>query len=89
MTDYRFAPDPLQVRAGHIRFRIANTGTAGHDFTVLTPDSRQRLEHTELVLPGDAVVVSLDLSAGTYPVICTQPGHQELGMEAMIVAAQN
>ncbi len=86
MTDYRFAPNPIKVTAGHVRFRVSNAGSVGHDFTLLTPDGRRRLAHTTLVSPGDTVVVSLNLPAGTYPVICTQPGHQELGMEAKIIA---
>jgi len=89
MTDFRFSPNPIQVAAGHVSFHVMNVGHTGHDFTVLTPDGSGRLAHTALVEPGGMVTVSLDLIPGTYPVLCTQPGHQELGMAARIVASSS
>jgi uncharacterized cupredoxin-like copper-binding protein len=85
MTDYRFAPNPIDMPARRVVLRVTNTGTVAHDFTVLTPDGGRRLAHTTLVQPGGVVRVPLDLAPGRYPVICTQPGHQELGMEAIVV----
>jgi len=87
MREYRFNPNPIQVTAGRIRFRISNVGTVGHDFSVLTPDGTRRIAHTALVPPGSWANLSVDLAAGIYPVICTQPGHQELGMETTVVAS--
>ena len=87
MTDYKFHPNPIHVTAGRIRFRISNVGTVGHDLTILTPDSTRRIAHTALVPPGGQANVSMDLAAGIYPVICTQPGHLELGMETSVVAS--
>ena len=91
MTDYRFTPNPIIVTAGRVRFLAANVGTVGHDFTVLTPDGSRRIAHSELVQPGDRVMLTVELGPGRYAVICTQPGHQELGMEVTLIAspAQN
>jgi uncharacterized cupredoxin-like copper-binding protein len=85
MSDYKFTPNPLYVTAGHIIFRVTNVGRVGHDFIVLTPDGNRRIVHTAVVQPGAMVRVSQELAAGRYPVICTQPGHQELGMEATVI----
>lgn len=89
MTDYRFAPNPIVVAAGRVTFVATNAGTVGHDFTVLTPDGSRRVAHTQVVPPGDMNVLAVDLAPGRYPVICTQPGHQELGMEATVIAIQS
>lgn len=84
MTEYHFSPNPIHVAPGPVVFQVINVGLVGHDFTVLTQDGHQRLTHTPLVSPGSTVTLRLDLTPGTYPVVCTQPGHQESGMEARI-----
>jgi len=87
MTDHRFTPTQIQVAAGKVSFRLVNAGSVLHDFTVLSADGQHRVAPSKLVSPGQSATVSLQLQPGSYPVICSQPGHQELGMEAVIIAS--
>jgi nitrite reductase (NO-forming) len=88
MTEFRFSPGPIHAIPGPAVLRVTNAGRVGHDLTVLTPDGSRRLGHTPLVAPGGTATLRLDLSPGTYQVICTQPGHQESGMETRLEVDQ-
>ena len=84
LTEYRFTPNPIEARAGATTFRLTNEGQAGHDFTILSADGHHRLAQSALIAPGTSATLATTLQVGTYPVICTQPGHQESGMEAVL-----
>ena len=84
LTEYRFAPNPIDAPAGRTTFRLTNDGRTGHDFTIISGDGHRRLARSPLIGPGNAATLTVDLRAGTYEVICTQPGHQEAGMEAVL-----
>ncbi|HLQ62264.1 MAG TPA: plastocyanin/azurin family copper-binding protein [Candidatus Acidoferrales bacterium] len=84
MTEFQFHPDPIQSAPGRATFAVTNVGTVAHDFTLLTAGGHARIAHTAPVAPGATVRVTLTLAAGSYPVVCTQPGHQEAGMESRL-----
>ena len=84
LTEFRLAPDPIEIRAGRTAFHVTNVGRGGHDFTILSADGHGRLAHTRLLQPGDATTVIVTLPPATYQVICTLPGHQDLGMQTVI-----
>ena len=69
----------LAVASGDATFNITNLGAVIHNFNIegvgVSPD----------VSGGDTVVwESGTLSAGTYAVFCSIPGHREVGMEATL-----
>ena len=71
-----FAPGPLLLE-------VANTGSQTHNLTIdggpATPDLNA----------GDSATLDLGaLSAGTYVVFCSIPGHREAGMEASLVVTE-
>jgi uncharacterized cupredoxin-like copper-binding protein len=84
LTEFRFTPDPIEAPSGRTTFHLANAGRTGHDFTILSADGHRRLAQSPLIGPGSDATLAIILQAGTYRVICTQPGHQEAGMEAVL-----
>jgi uncharacterized cupredoxin-like copper-binding protein len=84
LTEFRFTPNPIEANAGATTFRLTNEGRTGHDFTILSADGHHRLAQSALIAPGASATLMATLRAGTYQVICTQPGHQEAGMEAVL-----
>ena len=84
LTEFTFTPNPIEAHAGATTFRLTNDGQAGHDFTILSADGHHRLAQSPLIAPGSSATLTTTLRLGTYPVICTQPGHQEAGMEAVL-----
>jgi len=84
LTEFKFTPNPIEALVGATTFRLTNEGQAGHDFTIVSTDGHHRLAHSGLIAPGMGATLTTTLRVGTYPVICTQPGHQEAGMEAVL-----
>ena len=82
----RFEPKRIEVRAGvPTRIELENAGAAEHSLVVKTPDGEQDWVHLH-VPPGatEAATYQLD-EPGTYPVLCTIPGHTEGGMIGELV----
>jgi azurin len=50
-----------------------------------TEGAEQMLAHTKLLGPGESDTIELELAAGTYPYLCTFPGHVGL-MNGQLVA---
>jgi uncharacterized cupredoxin-like copper-binding protein len=82
----RFEPQRIEVQAGiPTRIELENIGAAEHSLVVRTPDGERDWVHLH-VLPGasDAATYQFD-EPGTYPVLCTIPGHTEGGMNGELV----
>lgn len=82
----RFEPRRIEVRAGvPTEITLQNEGAAAHSLVVKTRDGRQDWVHLH-VPPGatEAATYQLD-EPGTYPVLCTIPGHTEGGMIGELV----
>jgi uncharacterized cupredoxin-like copper-binding protein len=81
MTEYAFAPSPIEVNASEARFTIANDGQLPHDFVV-----PQAGKGTADQLPGTSATLDLrHLEPGTYVVVCDLAGHRAAGMETKLV----
>ncbi len=85
----RFEPQRIEVQAGiPTRIELQNAGVAEHTLVVKTPNGEHDWVHLH-VPPGvtEAATYQLD-EPGTYPVLCTIPGHTEGGMigELVVVA---
>ena len=80
----KFEPETIHVKAGeaaNIVFR--NKGVIIHDYISSGAEKNVRLAN---VLGGrEARGVFLATKAGTYTVLCVQPGHKEAGMAGKIV----
>ena len=84
--ELRFEPKRIEVRAGiPTRIEVENVGVVDHSLVVKTPDGEQDWLHLH-VPPGSTVAATYQLDEpGTYPVLCTIPGHTEGGMVGQLV----
>jgi plastocyanin len=83
MTDYAYHPSEVTVRRGQT-VKVINAGGIAHNLKVEKgPDGRREtteLTGTETFLPEDTERLAIDLPPGRYAMVCTVPGHRELGM---------
>ena len=87
LSEFRFTPGRIEAPAGRTDFHLTNEGRTGHDFAVLSADGHRRLAQSPLIGPGSITTLTITLAAGTYEVTCTQPGHQEAGMQAVLLVS--
>jgi len=80
MSEFKFEPSTIEVKAGKVKFHFNNTGAIEH--TAVIPELSKG---TSMVKPGTDFDVELDLPAGTYNIVCDIPGHKEAGMEMTLV----
>jgi uncharacterized cupredoxin-like copper-binding protein len=67
--------------AGTYGFEVGNAGKIPHDLAVSGPGFRGK---TPLIQPGDEAKLQAELGPGRFVLICTVPGHEELGMKTEI-----
>ena len=88
MDDYEFRPRELRVRRNQA-VTVLNEGGTAHNLTIErgpNPTSEtDELAGTVSFLKGDSEVLRLDLPPGRYAMVCTVPGHRELGMTGTLV----
>ncbi len=85
-SDFTFEPRELMLRAGEpTRLEFRNEGAVEHVLIVKTLNGATDAVHLH-AQPGetDAATVRLD-GPGRYVVVCTIPGHQEIGMIGELV----
>lgn len=81
-SEYRFDPEELRVNVGEtVRITFRNVGILEHDWSV--PD----LDVTTATINAgqEATVEFRPQRRGTYEMICTVPGHRELGMRGTLI----
>jgi uncharacterized cupredoxin-like copper-binding protein len=78
-SDFKFEPQALTLNAGPASFSIRNQGVIDHDFVILDAQ-RQVLGGSEILAPGRSGTFDATLSPGSYAIVCTLPGHREVGM---------
>jgi uncharacterized cupredoxin-like copper-binding protein len=84
MTEYEFTPRTITVSHG-TELVVRNDGQIAHNLTVKTSaSSSKRLAGTDSFLGGRSEKLKVDLSPGRYAMVCTVPGHEQLGMVGSI-----
>jgi uncharacterized cupredoxin-like copper-binding protein len=87
MTEFKFGSgtaSPITVAHGKVVFWLVNTGNTSHDLSI-KDSSGNTVGTSELVSPGDSVEFDVDnLAAGSYTIVCTQPGHEASGMKGTL-----
>ncbi len=78
-SDFKFEPRAITISAGTAGFTIRNQGVIDHDLVILD-DQRQLLAGSQVIAPGGTATFETTLSPGAYVVVCTLPGHREVGM---------
>ncbi len=99
MKDYKVELSTDTVKPGTVKFGVKNEGGMEHSFELIIlktdpfdklPTSDGKAKEDGLVkqvksLPvGKVSVVSADLAAGKYVIICNIAGHYQLGMKAAL-----
>ena len=83
MTDYAYSPKSLTVDRG-AAIGVTNEGQIAHNLKIERgpdpKDETDELAGTDTFLPGDRETLAVDLPPGRYVMVCTVPGHRELGM---------
>ena len=80
MSEFKFAMEPVEVKAGKVTFELVNAGTVEHSFIIEGTDVK-----SEQIRAGQTVSVQADLKPGTYTVVCDVAGHKEAGMTMQLV----
>jgi len=84
MTEFKFDPSAITVKPGTTTFFLVNQGAVAHDMVIET-QSGQRVAASELVQGGGETTFTVNnLAAGSYLVICDQPGHESSGMKGTL-----
>jgi plastocyanin len=86
MTEFKFDPSSLTVTHGKVVFWLVNSGSVAHDLAI-KDSSGNTVATSELVSAGDSKEFDVDnLAAGSYTILCTQPGHEASGMKGTLTA---
>ncbi len=73
--EYKFKLSATSLKKpGSVTFKIKNAGHVAHDFKI---DSKT----SKMVEPGQSTTLTVTLKKGSYPYLCTVPGHAALGMK--------
>jgi plastocyanin len=84
MTEYKFAPATLSAPHGKVVFWLVNSGATAHDM-IIRDQNKNRIAGSELVTAGDSKVFTVDnIPAGSYTIVCDQPGHEAQGMTGIL-----
>jgi uncharacterized cupredoxin-like copper-binding protein len=75
-TEYKFKLSSSTLsKPGTVTFKVTNKGKVPHDFKINGKTSA-------MLEPGKSTTLSVSFTkAGTYPYLCTVPGHAALGMK--------
>ena len=98
MQDYRVILSVATVKPGTVKFGVKNEGGMEHSFELIKtdlpfdqlPTENAKAKEDGLVKQvkslgiGKVSVVSADLAAGNYVIICNVAGHYQLGMRAAL-----
>lgn len=98
MQDYKVLLSVATVKAGTVRFGIKNEGGMEHSFELIrtdvafdqlpTADAKAKedglVKQVKSLPVGKVSVVTADLAAGKYVIVCNIAGHYQLGMRAAL-----
>jgi plastocyanin len=76
--EFRFVLSTKSVPKGTVTFNVVNKGKIPHDFKI---DGKK----TALIPPGKKATLQVTFAKpGSYPYLCTVPGHAKLGMKGVL-----
>jgi uncharacterized cupredoxin-like copper-binding protein len=73
-TEFHFKLSKSSAAAGSVTFKVANKGHLSHDFKIAG-------HKTALIAVGKSASLTVTLKKGSYPYMCTVPGHAAAGMK--------
>lgn len=84
LTDFMITPMAINSEAGSLKFHVHNDGQSPHNFTI-TKDGKV-LGASKDLNPGQSDDMTVEVASGTYDTICSEPGHESLGMKGTLLA---
>lgn len=85
LTEFAVEPADLTLPARTpLTVRVTNAGVAPHDYTI------EGVGGTDTLGPGDTATLEVGpLEVGSYPVLCTVPGHASAGMTGTLTVTDD
>lgn len=77
--EFKFTLSTMSVKAGSVTFKVKNAGKLPHDFKISG-------KKTAMISPGKTVSLTVTLTKGAKPYLCTVPGHAAAGMKGTLKA---
>jgi uncharacterized cupredoxin-like copper-binding protein len=74
-------PAGATLAAAKTKFEVTNAGKIQHDLAVRGPGAEEK---TPLIDAGKRATLEAVLKPGRYELICTVPGHEQLGMRTQV-----
>lgn len=84
LADFMLEPEDMTVDGPSVTFSVTNNGPTVHNFSVRDPESGEVLLATENLRPGESATLTGELEPGEYETFCSLPGHESLGMQAVL-----
>jgi plastocyanin len=81
MIEYEFDPSDVTVKRG-TTLTVRNEGEIAHNLEVRQGD--EEVAGTDSFLGGKSEKLDIDIPPGRYTMICSVPGHEQLGMKGAI-----
>lgn len=81
LTDFKYSSEVIEIPAGEkVTLELTNAGAVEHDIVI------ESIGFRVIVQPGKTAMRNVGpLEAGEHEVVCTIPGHKELGMVAKLI----
>jgi plastocyanin len=85
-TEMRFSPNRIDARVGQpVLITIVNRGSERHDLAFLSIEMPNLRGVETLTMPGQSTRLTMTFDRpGTYPFLCTIPGHAMSGMTGAV-----
>ena len=84
VADFKITPAEVRVGAGVVTLAVANDGPTPHNLTIRDAAGALVMATPE-IRPGASETLSGAIAGGTNVLFCSLPGHESLGMRAMLV----
>ena len=81
LKEWAIEPKAIQASAGHQTFKVTNTGKFPHNFSIDVNGTQMK---TPNIKAGESATLETDLTAGSYPTLCSIPGHKDQGMAGTV-----
>jgi plastocyanin len=82
--EFSVTPSRLTLAAGRVAVELDNFGQDPHDLRVERANDPSTGFDFTLTKPRTRSTQKLDLGPGTWKLYCTLPGHEALGMHALV-----
>ena len=83
LADFMLEPEDMTVEGPSVTFSVTNNGPTIHNFSIRDASGEVVLA-TEDLRPGESAMLTGDLEPGEYETFCSLPGHESLGMQAVL-----